>query len=97
MKVKVPFNWAKAHATRFNQDAVRRCAQPYRKKRLGCFIAKSNEAQVCELKEWFADNEVHDFEMFGVFIEHPDKVYFAGLSFEFNNEDHLVLFKLRFY
>lgn len=97
MKVKVPFTWQKANATNFNPDAVRRCARPYRKKRLNCFITKSNEAQIGELKEWFVDNEVEKFTMFGVFIDHPDKVYFAGLCFEFTNEDHLIMFKLRFF
>lgn len=97
MKIKVPYTWTQARAGKFNQDAIRRTATTYRTKKLACFISKQNEADVSEIKEWLADNEITDYTMFGVFIDHPDRVYYHGLSFEFKSEDSLMFFKLRFF
>jgi hypothetical protein len=96
LKVKVPYSWIQARAGSFNQDVIRTAAKPYRAKRLACFLSKQPEPDVREIQEWLSDNEISDFVMFGVFIDHPDRVYYHGLSFEFKSEDSLMFFKLRF-
>lgn len=97
MKIKTPYTWILARAGKFNQDTVRRRATPYRPSKLACFINKQNETAVDEIKEWIHDNDIRQYAMFGVFIDHPDRVYYHGLSFEFKNENDLIFFKMRFF
>jgi hypothetical protein len=97
LKIKIPYTWALANSSRFNQDAIRRDCISYRAKRLSCFISKQSESDVKEIREWLEENEISDYVMFGVFTDHPDRVYYDGLSFEFKSEDSLLFFKLRFF
>ncbi len=97
MKVKVPFTWKQAAATRFCADRIRREGRTYRSKRLSCLIDKSCEMTVRECRDWLKENEVTKYQMFGVFVNHPDKVYYSGLAFEFEDETQALFFKLRFF
>lgn len=96
MRVKVPFNWRQASSAKFNQDAVRREGLPYRKKRLKGFISKKSESDMNVVKQWIEDNGIVLKRLLGVFIVHPDHVYYDGVALEFTNDDDMLMFKLRF-
>lgn len=96
MRVKVPFSWRQASSQRFNQDAVRREGQPFRKKRLKGFICKRSEGDVKVVKQWLEDNCITPKRLLGVFDVSPDVVFYAGLALEFATDDDMLMFKLRF-
>lgn len=96
MKLKSQLNWRSAAKSSFSPDAVRREGTPFRNKKLMCMIPKENDCSVAEMKQWFVNNEVTAFTMYGVYNDTPEKMYYLGLAFEFQNEDDTMMFKLSF-
>lgn len=97
MKVKIPFTWRDAFSNRFNKDKVRREGTRFTlRKKMKVYVDRDYDHSPKEIQQWLEDNEVKNYKMSGVFIVHPDNVYFAGLAFEFECEDTLIHFKLSF-
>jgi hypothetical protein len=98
MLVQTNYNWNQARASRFNSDKIRRSAVKVSKNTNCLRIQINQDVCVNELKEWFTDNELTDkeYSIFGVFDDRRDRMYFAGLAFEFQEMDVAILFKLRF-
>lgn len=97
MKLKLQLNWRNAAKSSFSPDAVRREGQPFRNKKLQCMVPKQNDCSVADLKDWFISNDVTAFTMYGVYDDAPDgKMYYAGLAFDFQDENDTMMFKLTF-
>lgn len=98
MIVQIAYNWNQAKASRFNADKIRRVATRIPKTAEGVRIEVPGDVSVSELKEWFTDNEMtpKEYNMFGMFDDRRQKMYFHGLAFEFKDSDLALMFKLRF-
>lgn len=98
MNVKLPFTWRDALRTGFSPDVVRAAATPFRKKRLSCIVSNANDnAAIAEIKQWVKDNKVIHYSMFGLFkITTKGDVFYNGISFEFVDDNHALMFKLSF-
>ena len=97
MKLKLQINWRGAAKSSFSPDAVRREGSPFRRKKLMCFVPKESDSSTADLKSWFASNEVTAFTMYGVYdVAQDGSVYYAGLAFDFTNENDVMMFKLTF-
>jgi hypothetical protein len=99
MIVQTNYNWNQAKASRFNADKIRQVAtRVSRHKPIGFRIVVAQDHSVSELREWFDENELSskDYQMFGLFDDRKERMYFHGLAFDFVDSDMAMFFKLRF-